>query len=100
MNDAIVVGARCAGAPTAMLLAHTGYRVLLLDRAAFPSDTLSTHSLHQPGRARRLVPACALVSGPAQRVPTSACEATCDAGLGARTGAAIASSRATSFASL
>ena len=41
--DAIIVGARCAGAPTAMLLARKGYRVLLVDRASFPSDTLSTH---------------------------------------------------------
>jgi len=41
--DAIVVGARCAGAPTAMLLARKGYRVLLVDRARFPSDTVSTH---------------------------------------------------------
>jgi flavin-dependent dehydrogenase len=51
MYDAIVVGARCAGSPTAMLLARTGYRVLLLDRAGFPSDTLSTHVIHQPGVA-------------------------------------------------
>lgn len=43
MYDAIVVGGRCAGAPTAMLLARKGYRVLLVDRARFPSDTLSTH---------------------------------------------------------
>ena len=40
--DAIVVGARCAGAPTAMLLARKGHRVLLVDRATFPSDTVST----------------------------------------------------------
>jgi 2-polyprenyl-6-methoxyphenol hydroxylase-like FAD-dependent oxidoreductase len=52
MYDAIVVGARCAGSPTAMLLARQGYRVLLLDRAGFPSDTLSTHYIHQPGVAR------------------------------------------------
>ncbi|ADD40860.1 NAD(P)/FAD-dependent oxidoreductase [Stackebrandtia nassauensis] len=51
MFDAIVVGARCAGSPTAMLLARAGHRVLLLDRAAFPSDTLSTHLIHQPGVA-------------------------------------------------
>src|SRR5829696_7777641 len=51
MYDAIVVGARCAGAPTAMLLARSGHRVLLVDRAAFPSDTLSTHFIHQPGVA-------------------------------------------------
>jgi flavin-dependent dehydrogenase len=44
--DAIVVGARCAGSPTAMLLARKGYRVLLLDRATFPSDTISTHLVH------------------------------------------------------
>ena len=50
--DAIVVGARCAGSPTAMLLARKGYRVLLLDRARFPSDILSTHYIHQPGCAR------------------------------------------------
>jgi flavin-dependent dehydrogenase len=49
--DAIVVGARCAGSPTAMLLARKGHRVLLLDKAAFPSDTLSTHYIHQPGVA-------------------------------------------------
>jgi len=51
MYDAIVVGARCAGSPTAMLLARRGFRVLLLDRAGFPSDTLSTHYIHQPGVA-------------------------------------------------
>ena len=49
--DAIVVGARCAGSPTAMLLARAGYRVLLVDRAEFPSDTLSTHVIHVPGVA-------------------------------------------------
>ncbi len=47
--DVIVVGARCAGAPTAMLLARKGYRVLALDRASFPSDTVSTHLIHPPG---------------------------------------------------
>jgi flavin-dependent dehydrogenase len=49
--DAIVVGARCAGSPTAMLLARKGHRVLLVDRATFPSDTLSTHAIHAPGMA-------------------------------------------------
>jgi 2-polyprenyl-6-methoxyphenol hydroxylase-like FAD-dependent oxidoreductase len=49
--DAIVVGARCAGAPTAMLLARRGWRVLLVDRATFPSDTVSTHLVHAPGIA-------------------------------------------------
>jgi len=51
MYDAIVVGARCAGSPTAMLLARKGYRVLLVDRASFPSDTMSTHLIHPPGIA-------------------------------------------------
>jgi 2-polyprenyl-6-methoxyphenol hydroxylase-like FAD-dependent oxidoreductase len=49
--DAIMVGARCAGSPTAMLLARKGYRVLLLDKATFPSDTMSTHHIHPPGLA-------------------------------------------------
>jgi len=49
--DAIVVGARCAGSPTAMLLARKGYKVLVVDRATFPSDTVSTHLLHPPGVA-------------------------------------------------
>jgi len=49
MYDAIIIGARAAGSPTAMLLARKGYRVLLLDRATFPSDTLSTHQIQIPG---------------------------------------------------
>ena len=43
--DAIVVGARCAGAATAMLLARKGARVLMIDRAAQGTDTMSTHAL-------------------------------------------------------
>ncbi len=49
--DAIVVGARCGGSPTAMLLARMGHRVLLVDKATFPSDTMSTHMVHPPGLA-------------------------------------------------
>jgi 2-polyprenyl-6-methoxyphenol hydroxylase-like FAD-dependent oxidoreductase len=49
--DAIVMGARCAGSPTAMLLARGGHKVLVVDRATFPSDTVSTHLLHPPGVA-------------------------------------------------
>jgi 2-polyprenyl-6-methoxyphenol hydroxylase-like FAD-dependent oxidoreductase len=49
--DVIVVGARCAGSPLAMLLARRGHRVLLADRATFPSDTVSTHLIHAPGVA-------------------------------------------------
>lgn len=52
MYDAIVVGARCAGSPTAMLLARKGYRVLLVDSATFPSDTISTHLVWPSGIAR------------------------------------------------
>ncbi|HET9950814.1 MAG TPA: NAD(P)/FAD-dependent oxidoreductase [Candidatus Eisenbacteria bacterium] len=47
--DAIVIGARCAGSPVAMLLARKGYRVLVADKATFPSDTISTHLIHPPG---------------------------------------------------
>jgi len=47
--DVIVIGARCAGSPTAMLLARAGYNVLLLDRATFPSDKLSTHYIQPMG---------------------------------------------------
>ncbi|HEY5639398.1 MAG TPA: NAD(P)/FAD-dependent oxidoreductase [Dehalococcoidia bacterium] len=50
MYDAIVVGARCAGAPTAMLLAREGHKVLLLDRDEFPSDIMSTHFIHLAGK--------------------------------------------------
>ena len=51
MYDAIVVGARCAGSPTATLLARKGYRVLVVDKAAFPSDTMSTHIIWPRGIA-------------------------------------------------
>jgi flavin-dependent dehydrogenase len=49
--QAIIVGARCAGSPMAMLLARKGYRVLMVDRANFPSDTLSTHVVQPLGAA-------------------------------------------------
>jgi flavin-dependent dehydrogenase len=45
--DVIVVGARVAGAATAMLLARRGLRVLAVDRVAFPSDTISSRQLAQ-----------------------------------------------------
>lgn len=51
MYDAIVIGARAAGSPAAMLLARKGYKVLMVDKASFPSDTLSTHYIHQTGSA-------------------------------------------------
>ena len=49
MHDVIVVGARCAGAPVAMLLAQRGHSVLLVDRDSFPSDVISTHFIHPFG---------------------------------------------------
>jgi 2-polyprenyl-6-methoxyphenol hydroxylase-like FAD-dependent oxidoreductase len=52
MYDVIVVGARVAGASTALLLARRGLKVLAVDRAEFPSDTLSTHQVQVPGVAR------------------------------------------------
>jgi 2-polyprenyl-6-methoxyphenol hydroxylase-like FAD-dependent oxidoreductase len=53
MFDVIVVGARCAGSATAMLLARRGVRVLLLDRATFPSDNpASTHMVWQAGSTK------------------------------------------------
>src|SRR5512147_1697855 len=52
MYDVIVVGARVAGSATAMLLARKGYKVLMVDKATFPSDTMSTHQVQLPAVAR------------------------------------------------
>ena len=52
MYDAIVIGARCGGAATAMLLARKGHRVLLVDRAVFPSDIPHGHLIHRGGPKR------------------------------------------------
>src|SRR3990172_9964056 len=46
--DVIIVGARVAGSTLAALLGQQGHRVLLLDKAHFPSDTLSTHFFRAP----------------------------------------------------
>jgi len=43
--DVVVVGGRAAGAATAMLLARAGADVLVVDRSAYGSDTLSSHAL-------------------------------------------------------
>lgn len=48
-HDVVVVGSRCAGAATAMLLARQGHDVALVDRSCFPSDTLSTHAISRAG---------------------------------------------------
>lgn len=50
--DSIVIGARVAGSATALLLARKGQKVLLVDKTAFPSDTVSTHYIHPAGIAR------------------------------------------------
>src|SRR6188472_4484449 len=47
--DVVVVGARAAGAATALLLARAGLRVLLVDRGQYGSDTMSTHALMRGG---------------------------------------------------
>ena len=49
-HDVVIVGARCAGATLATLLARAGASVLLLDKDRLPSDQiLSTHTIHPPG---------------------------------------------------
>ncbi|MEI8408709.1 MULTISPECIES: NAD(P)/FAD-dependent oxidoreductase [unclassified Kribbella] len=48
-HDVVIVGARAAGAATALLLARQGHDVVVVDRDEFPSDTLSTHQLARPG---------------------------------------------------
>lgn len=52
MYDVIIVGARCAGSPTAMLLARRGYRVLLLDKVIFPKDSVRSHFIRLPAMVR------------------------------------------------
>jgi len=51
--DVLVVGARAAGASTAMLLARRGARAMVVDRSAYGSDTLSSHALMR-GAVERL----------------------------------------------
>jgi choline dehydrogenase-like flavoprotein len=62
MRGAIVIGARCAGATTALVLARRGLDVLLVDRAAFPSEIPHGHFIHQSG------PACLAELGLLDRV--------------------------------
>lgn len=50
MYDIIVTGARVAGSSVGMLLARKGYKVLMLDKDSFPSDTISTHILFGKGQ--------------------------------------------------
>jgi 2-polyprenyl-6-methoxyphenol hydroxylase-like FAD-dependent oxidoreductase len=46
--DAIIIGTRIAGAILGSLLGEQGHKVLAIDRAEFPSDTLSTHFFRAP----------------------------------------------------
>jgi flavin-dependent dehydrogenase len=73
-HDVVIVGARAAGAATALLLARLGHDVALLDRATFPSDTLSTHQLARPGVVQLhrwgLLPAVLASGAPAIRQVT------------------------------
>jgi flavin-dependent dehydrogenase len=48
-HDVVVVGGRAAGAANALLLARRGYDVVLVERAVFPADTLSTHQIARTG---------------------------------------------------
>src|SRR5262245_29374438 len=52
MYDAIIVGARCAGSSVGMLLARRGHRVLIVDRAHFPSEIPQGHFIHRHGPRR------------------------------------------------
>ena len=76
--DVIIVGARCGGAPIATLLARKGYKVLLLDRAKFPSDIAHGHLIHKGG------PRCLKAWGLLDKVLATGCpvvtEMTLDAG--------------------
>jgi flavin-dependent dehydrogenase len=72
--DAVIVGARCAGAATAMLLARAGMKVLVIDRQAYGSDTMSTHALMRTGvlqlKRWKLLPAVMAAGTPEIRTTT------------------------------
>ena len=72
--DAVIVGARCAGAATALLLARSGAKVLLVDRQAYGSDTISTHALMRCAVVQLnrwgLIPSLAAAGTPAIRSTT------------------------------
>jgi len=49
--DVAIVGSRCAGSAAAIACARAGLRVVALDRASFPADTISTHLMWPAGLA-------------------------------------------------
>ena len=51
-RDVVIVGARPAGAATALLLARHGLRVVALERSRPGTDALSTHALTRAGVAQ------------------------------------------------
>src|SRR5206468_2430618 len=69
-HDVIVVGSRCAGAATAMLLARAGHDVVLVDRAVLPSDPFSTYGIAR-GRVVQLSRWCLLDAAVASGAPPS-----------------------------
>jgi 2-polyprenyl-6-methoxyphenol hydroxylase-like FAD-dependent oxidoreductase len=72
--DAVVIGARCAGAATALLLARSGAKVLVVDRQPYGADTMSTHALMRSAVMQLtrwgLVPNIAAAGTPAIRSTT------------------------------
>jgi 2-polyprenyl-6-methoxyphenol hydroxylase-like FAD-dependent oxidoreductase len=68
-DDIIVVGGRCAGAPTAMLLTRAGFKVRVIERSARLGDTLSGHMVKPAGTAR--LQAWGLLDTGAPPVPSS-----------------------------
>ena len=62
--DAVIVGARCAGAATALLLARAGARVMLVDKGVYGSDTLSTHEQTATRAAPRCFASARMSDGP------------------------------------
>ena len=49
MHDVVIIGARCAGSAVALMLARDGLNVVAIDRATFPSDTMSGHFIQPAG---------------------------------------------------
>ncbi len=74
MYDVAIVGARCAGAALALMLAREGLKVLMIDRARFPSDTMSGHFIQPAGvsclRRLGLLEALETLGAPAQNTMT------------------------------